>query len=127
MSIALVCWSLFVSQVAPAAEPPLQAAPRRFDFGVIGDAPYVPADEARMAAVPVCVVWGDYFDSSPQWRRYRQLADAWLDGLERAGGSVTRLDLPAMGIAGNSHLPMMDRNNVRVAALVDAWIRGCAD
>ncbi|WP_277756884.1 esterase [Achromobacter denitrificans] len=113
------------------AQSVLQRAPRHFKALVlIEPAGGIEADAAalaRMAAVPVCVVWGDYFDSSPQWRRYRQLADAWLDGLERAGGSVTRLDLPAMGIAGNSHLPMMDRNNVRVAALVDAWIRGCAD
>lgn len=113
------------------AQSVLQRAPRHFKALVlIEPAGGIEADAAalaRMAAVPVCVVWGDYFDSSPQWRRYRQLAEAWLDGLERAGGSVTRLDLPAMGIAGNSHLPMMDRNNVRVAALVDAWIRGCAD
>lgn len=110
------------------AQSVLQAVPDRIKALVLVEpAGGVQADAAafaRMAAVPVCVLWGDYFDRSPLWRRYREQTDAWLDGLARAGGSVTRMDLPALGIAGNSHLPMMDRNNAELAAMLDAWIQG---
>ena len=33
------------------------------------------------------------------------------------------LDLPARGITGNSHFPMMDGNSDQVARLVEDWLR----
>jgi hypothetical protein len=32
------------------------------------------------------------------------------------------MDLPARGISGNSHFPMMDRNSDQVAEMVQAWM-----
>jgi hypothetical protein len=34
---------------------------------------------------------------------------------------VDEVELPAQGLAGNSHMLMMDRNQDAVAALVQAW------
>lgn len=76
----------------------------------------------RAAAVPHLVVWGDYFDQSDLWRRYRASADHWLARLGAARARVDTLDLPAMGIAGNTHLLMMDDNASDIAAMVSAWI-----
>jgi hypothetical protein len=39
-----------------------------------------------------------------------------------AGGKADVLDLPAMGIKGNTHMLMMDRNSDEVAKLVHDWI-----
>ena len=36
--------------------------------------------------------------------------------------SLDIIDLPALGIRGNSHFPMMDDNSDTVAALVQEWI-----
>jgi len=36
--------------------------------------------------------------------------------------SADELSLPARGIAGNSHMLMMDQNSDQVAALVQEWI-----
>ncbi len=36
--------------------------------------------------------------------------------------SLDIIDLPARGIHGNSHFPMMDDNSDAVAALVQDWI-----
>lgn len=77
----------------------------------------------RAAKVPHLVVWGDHFDYSDLWRRYRSAAEHWLSRLGAAQGRVDTLDLPAMGIAGNSHLLMMDDNAAEIAAMVAAWIR----
>jgi len=34
------------------------------------------------------------------------------------------LDLPAAGIAGNSHFCMLDRNSDRIAELIVDWLNG---
>ena len=36
--------------------------------------------------------------------------------------SADAFDLPAMGIKGNTHMLMMDRNSDEVAKLVNDWI-----
>lgn len=79
-------------------------------------------DHARLQPVPHCVVWGDYLEHSPVWRSYRQSADQWLAAVASAGAVVDVLDLPALGIRGNSHMPMMDDNSDDVAARVQAWL-----
>jgi hypothetical protein len=43
--------------------------------------------------------------------------------LVAAGVDVEDLDLPALGIAGNSHMPMMDSNSDDVAARIQAWMQ----
>ena len=44
--------------------------------------------------------------------------------LQSAGAKVEMMDLPARGIAGNSHMLMMDRNSDQIAGLVQAWLAG---
>ena len=39
-----------------------------------------------------------------------------------AGGSVDVVDLPEIGIRGNSHMIMMDRNSDAVAEVVQRWL-----
>jgi hypothetical protein len=50
------------------------------------------------------------------------------DGLRASGVRADELDLPKMGIRGNSHMLMMDRNSDEIAALVQKWLeeRGLA-
>ena len=40
----------------------------------------------------------------------------------RVHGHMKRLDLPALGIHGNSHMLMQDRNSNQLADLVIAWL-----
>ncbi len=40
------------------------------------------------------------------------------------GGDITFDNLPGLGIHGNSHMFMQDRNNVQIADLILAWIDG---
>ena len=75
-----------------------------------------------LRSVPQLVVWGDHFAQSPLWQNYRKAAMSWLDTVRDAGAPVDVLDLPALGVMGNSHLPMMDRNAHDVAARVQAWL-----
>jgi hypothetical protein len=39
-----------------------------------------------------------------------------------AGGDAQLMELPKQGIKGNSHMLMQDKNNLRLADLILAWI-----
>jgi pimeloyl-ACP methyl ester carboxylesterase len=43
--------------------------------------------------------------------------------MEQAETQVDYLDLPEVGIYGNAHFSFMERNNLQIASLLDAWIR----
>ena len=79
-------------------------------------------DISRVREIPHLVLWGDYIDASPRWEGYRMRIDAYRDALRAAGGDIEVIDLPSIGIRGNSHFPMMDDNSDEVAALVQDWV-----
>lgn len=80
-------------------------------------------DARRLAEVPHLFVWGDYLDRHSFWRESRPAVERWHDALRRAGCDVTWLELPSLGIRGNSHALMCDDNSDEVAALVLDWLR----
>jgi hypothetical protein len=41
-----------------------------------------------------------------------------------AGGSIEIVSLPDLGIKGNSHFAMMEKNNTEVAEVVHKWLAG---
>ena len=43
--------------------------------------------------------------------------------LQQAGVIVDFLDLPTFGIHGNAHFMFLEKNNIEIAAAVEAWIR----
>ena len=46
----------------------------------------------------------------------------WAQAIAAAGGKADTFDLPKMGIKGNTHMLMMDKNSDDVAKLVGEWI-----
>ena len=74
--------------------------------------------------VPFISVWGD--NSVGAWgvngdkRRNGCIQAVQMIG--GAGGRATFMLLPELGIPGNSHMLMMDRNNLQIAALLRKWI-----
>jgi pimeloyl-ACP methyl ester carboxylesterase len=77
---------------------------------------------AALKAIPILAVYGDYIDQDARWPTMRATASAFFQQIEAAGGKVDRLDLPQAGIHGNSHMMMMDHNNLEVAALIQKWL-----
>ena len=76
----------------------------------------------RLAGVPILSVWGDYIAEAPRWRTFRARFQAFAALLERAGVVHDSLDLPDVGITGNSHFPMCDRNAEAVWRHVHGWL-----
>jgi pimeloyl-ACP methyl ester carboxylesterase len=79
-------------------------------------------DAAKLKGVPHLIVWGDFHDKHAIWPKLRANPVKWGDAIAAAGGKVDTFDLPKMGIKGNSHMLMMDRNSDEVAKLVNDWI-----
>jgi pimeloyl-ACP methyl ester carboxylesterase len=92
-----------------AIEPSGAPDPDRVDFSTLRHLPHL-------------LVLGDHIEHDPFWSTILARVRRYLDALRAAGGIVDVLDLPSMGISGNSHFPMMDRNSDQVAGLVQSWM-----
>ena len=79
-------------------------------------------DVAALRPIPHLVVMGDYLEESPFWMGLMPVIERYRGALEARGGVAERMDLPALGIRGNSHFPMMDRNSGQVAGLIQGWM-----
>jgi hypothetical protein len=82
--------------------------------------PEVP--EAAGGYPPQLIVSGDYTALTPLWVQLTGEMRRHTEQLRAAGAPADRLDLPAAGITGNSHNPMMDRNSDLVAGRVLGWL-----
>jgi len=93
--------------------------------------PTVPlAEFMALTKIPIVIYYGDNIPDQPspnpgqeQWRVFRAAARAWRDVVNRHGGDLTLVELPAIGIRGNTHFPMSDLNNVAIADLLSAFLR----
>lgn len=79
-------------------------------------------DLARLKSVPHLAVWGDNMPAVPVWGRLVQAPNRYLSALRAVGGKVEVLDLPAIGIRGNSHMLMMDDNSDAIAGRIQHWL-----
>ena len=71
---------------------------------------------------PQLTVIADYVSRSAVWTRLMIEVREYSALLRRHGITADLLDLPAEGIYGNSHNPMMDTNSDEVAGLILDWL-----
>lgn len=91
----------------------------------------VPMDEFMdMTKIPIIIYYGDYIPEQPtpypgqeQWRAALAMAKRWRDTVNKHGGDVTLVQLPHVGLKGNTHFPMSDLNNAEVANLLSEWLK----
>jgi pimeloyl-ACP methyl ester carboxylesterase len=90
----------------------------------------VPLDEfLKFTRIPIVIFFGDFIPSEPvenhgqdQWRVRAAMARLWADAVNRRGGHVEIVDLPSIGVRGNTHFPFSDLNNVEIADLMSAFL-----
>jgi len=80
-------------------------------------------DLATLRAVPHLFVWGDYLERHAFWVESLPGLRRYSAALVQAGVDVEWLELPKLGITGNSHALMADDNSDVVAELVLDWMR----
>ncbi len=81
-----------------------------------------PKKAASVKNTPILVIIGDNAKDHPRWKAIRQHSVNYQAAFKAAGGKLDLVDLPDVGIKGNSHMVMMDRNSDKVADLIQAWL-----
>jgi hypothetical protein len=76
------------------------------------------ADVDILKKIPILIMVADHF-TTPQ---PSPTCVAEMQQINSAGGDLTFISLPAIGIHGNSHMMMLDRNNLEVADVIVDWI-----
>lgn len=79
-------------------------------------------DLTALSGIPLLVVYGDNLQCDARWPLIRARTDRYFARLTACGGQVDMLDLPQAGLAGNSHMLMMEHNNGDIAALIAQWL-----
>jgi len=80
-----------------------------------------PAELESYKTVPQLTVFADFIPGSIYVNGFNQCS-AQIAGTQALGGDGTFLSLPAIGITGNSHMFMMENNNLQIADLILNWI-----
>ena len=52
-----------------------------------------------------------------------QMARKFVETINRHGGNATLVELPKIGIHGNTHFLMQDLNNDELADLLNRWLQ----
>ena len=79
-------------------------------------------DVTTLKGVPHLIVWGDNLDKNAFWQKLQPSVFRYRDALVAAGAKADMFELPAMGIKGNTHMMMMDRNSDQIAGLINDWL-----
>jgi hypothetical protein len=83
--------------------------------GVLANAP-------KLKDVPVLMLFGDYVDDHPRWAAFKKIDTEYANAIKAAGGTVDWINLPDIGIKGNSHMLMQDKNNGTIAEVIQKWL-----
>lgn len=76
----------------------------------------------KLKNVPVMMLFGDYVDQHPRWAAYKKTDTEYANAITAAGGSAEVVNLPDLGIKGNSHMLMQEKNNAVIADVVEKWL-----
>ena len=81
------------------------------------------------ANIPIVIYFGDYIDNGPEdiastgfWKQVRDGALDFAEHYNADGGDCTVVDLPQIGITGNSHFMFQEMNSDEIAANIENWL-----
>jgi pimeloyl-ACP methyl ester carboxylesterase len=93
-----------------------------------GATSYTDQQIATLATVPILVFFGDHLDtpnplgSLVSWPAAFADCQAFIARVNAARGNAQMLYPPDLGVHGNSHMFMLDKNNLQIADLLLKWI-----
>lgn len=87
-------------------------------------------DFMKLTKIPIVLYFGDYIPEEAtgklggeNWRTRLQMGRKFAEAINRHGGDATLVELPKIGIRGNTHFLMSDLNNVEIADLLSKWLQ----
>lgn len=91
--------------------------------------PVAMEDFLKLTKIPIVVYFGDNIPSEysedfglDNWRVRLNLAKKWQAVMQKYDGDVEIIELPKIGITGNTHFMMSDLNNQEVADAIEQWL-----
>jgi pimeloyl-ACP methyl ester carboxylesterase len=124
---AIVCYEPGSGFVFPEGEVPQQIESSAGPLQATGVSK---EDFLKLTKIPIIIYYGDNIPSKPDpnpgidgWRARLEMAKKWRDAVNAAGGDVTVVHLPEIGIKGNTHFPFSDLNNIEIADLMSKWLK----
>jgi pimeloyl-ACP methyl ester carboxylesterase len=79
-------------------------------------------DKVTALKMPIVVIYGDNAREHPRWGKIRQNVHDYAGLIKQAGGNIETIDLPDIGIKGNTHMMMMDKNSDQIADVMQKWL-----
>lgn len=87
------------------------------------------ADFMKLTKIPIVLYFGDYIPEEvtdelggENWRVRLQMGRKFIEAVNRHGGNAALVELPEVGVRGNTHFPMSDLNNAEIAGLLAGWL-----
>lgn len=84
----------------------------------------------KLTEIPIVIYFGDYIPEEPSknlgdenWRVRLAMARKFVETINKHSGNATLVELPKLGIKGNTHFLMQDLNNDVIADLFDKWLK----
>ena len=84
----------------------------------------------KLTEIPIVIYFGEYIPEEPSknlgdenWRVRLAMAKKFVETINKHGGNATLVELPKLGIKGNTHFLMQDLNNDVIADLFDKWLK----
>lgn len=84
---------------------------------------------AALTKIPILIVWGDYIPDEPSpvfgtdvWRIARARSRQFVRLVNARGGHAELMELPKLGIRGNTHAAFADRNQMEILRLLTDWL-----
>ena len=100
--------------------------------GLTGGASGIPVPQEQfeqLTKIPIVLYFGDYIPETPSknlgdenWRVRLQMARKFVETINKHGGNATLIELPKIGVYGNTHFLMQDLNNDELADLLERWL-----
>ena len=82
-------------------------------------------DFNRLSRVPITIYYGDFIPNESSktwnmdhWRIRKQMSEIFVNALDSIGGNAKIVDLPSIGIYGNSHFMIAEKNNNVLAEII---------
>lgn len=84
----------------------------------------------KLTKMPIVIYYGDNIPAEvndnpgqDNWRVRVKMAKAWADTVNQYGGHAQVVELPNLGLKGNTHFPFSDLNNQQVADVLSNWLK----
>lgn len=116
------CILIIHSQASEFAGALLKEFNNKIKGAVILEGSSAPTDENLCCTIPTLYIWGSHIAKDSNWEIYRGNMLKYYKKQKALQAPVTWINLPELGINGNSHFMMLDKNSTEIFMLINSWL-----